>query len=83
MCIITAKARENRFRRFGHLHRADDGKLANDIMSSVVNGKRGRGRPRTKWKDNIKKDMQELNLTVEDAEEREQWRGRIRATSPD
>ena len=54
-----------------------------DIMSTVANGKRGRGRPRTRWKDNIIRDMQELNLTVEDAEEREQWRQRIQATSPD
>ena len=27
---------------------------------------------RTRWKDNIKRDMQELNLTAEDAENREQ-----------
>ena len=59
--------RENWLRWFGHLHRADCRKQAKDIMS--MNGKRGRGRPRTRWKDNIKKDMQELNLTGEDAEE--------------
>ena len=54
---------------FGHLHRAYDGKPAKDIISTVVNGKRGRERARTNWKDNIKKDMQKLNLTVEDAED--------------
>ena len=83
VCIIIAKPRENRLRWFGHLHRADYRKPAKDIMSVEVNGKRDRGRPRTRWKDNIKRDMQELNLTGEDAEERKQWRGRIRATDPD
>ena len=83
VCIITAKARENRLRWFGHLHRADYGKPAKDIMSLEVKGKRGRGRPRTRLKDNIKRDMQELNLSREDAEEREQWGQRIRATNPD
>ena len=82
LCVITAKARENRFRWFGHLNRADDGKRAQDIMSTVVNGRQGRGRPQMRWKDNVKRDMQELNLTVEDAEEREQWRRRIQVTNP-
>ena len=83
VCIITAKVRENRLRWFGHLHRADYGKPAKDIMSIEVKGKQGRGRPRTRWKDNIKRDMQVLSLTREDAEEREQWRRRIQATNPD
>ena len=83
VCIITAKARRNRPRWFGHLHRADYGQPAKDIMSIEVKGRRGRGRPRTRWKDNIKRDMQELSLTREDAEERERLRQRIRATNPD
>ena len=49
MRIITAKSRDNRFRWFGRLHRVDYGKPAKD--------KRGRGRPRTRWKDNIMIDM--------------------------
>eukprot|EP00795_Rhopilema_esculentum_P010546 gene10545-biopygen13072 len=57
MCIFTAKARENRLRWFGHLNRGDYGKLAKDIMSKEVNGKQGRGKPRTRWKDNIKRDI--------------------------
>eukprot|EP00795_Rhopilema_esculentum_P000116 gene116-biopygen6783 len=83
VCIIIAKARENRPRWFGHLQRADYRKPANDIMSIEVNGKRGRERPRMRWKDNIKRDMQELNLTGEYAEKRKQWKWRIRATNPD
>ena len=52
-------------------------------MSTVVNGKRGRGRPRTRLKDNIKRDKQELNLTAEDAENREQLRWWIGGTNRD
>ena len=44
VCFITSKARENRLRWFGHLQRADYGKPAKGIMSTVANGKRGRGR---------------------------------------
>ena len=80
-CIVPAKAMENRLKWFGHFHRADYGKLAKYTMSTVVNGKRDRGRLRTRWKDNMR-EMQELSLTVEDAEEREQWIQSIRATNP-
>ena len=83
LCVITVKARENRLCWFRYLHRADDGKLAKDIIYKVVDGKRGWGRSRTRWKDNVKRDMRELSLTVEDEEEREQWRRRIQATNPD
>ena len=65
VCIITAKARENRLRWFGHLHSVHYGQPAKDIMSIEVKGKGGRGRPRARWKDNIKRDMQELNLSRE------------------
>ena len=39
VCIITSKARENRLKWFGLLHRADYGKPAKDIMSLEVKGK--------------------------------------------
>ena len=42
VCIITATARENRLRWFGHLHRVEYRKPAKNIMSIEVNGKRGR-----------------------------------------
>ena len=55
VCIITAKARENRLRWFGHMHRAGYGKPAKDIKSTVDRDKRGRRRLRTRWMDNIER----------------------------
>ena len=81
VCVITEKARECRLKWFGHLHRTEDGTPAKD-MSRVIFGKRGRGRPRTRWKNNIKKDLRERNLTENDARDRQLWRSKIWATDP-
>ena len=70
-------------RWFGHLERARKGNLAKGIQSITVEGKRQRGRPRTRWKDNIKIDLRELNLTADLAGDREEWRRRIRAADLD
>ena len=43
-----------------------------------VPGKRSRGRPKQRWLDNIKNDLSERDLSGEEAQDRVQWRRRIR-----
>ena len=47
------------------------------IMEGRMEGTRPLGRPRNRWQDNIKKDMQRLGLRNEDAEDRQVWRDRL------
>ena len=81
VCVLKEKVRECRLRWFGHLQRTEDETPAKD-MSRVIIGKRGRGRPRARWKDNNKKDLRERYLTENDARDRQLWRSKIRATDP-
>ena len=42
-------------------------------MVMEVPGKRGRGRPKRRWFDNIKNDLTERELSGKDAQDRVQW----------
>jgi len=52
------------------------------VVDMIVPGKRQRGRTRGRWKDCIRRDMQELCITWEDAKDRTFWKSRIRAADP-
>ena len=45
-------------------------------------GKRKRGRPKTRFMDVVKEDMAEVEVTVEDTEDRNNWRWKIRCGDP-
>ena len=47
-----------------------------------VPGKRPWGRPRGRWMDGVRRDMQTLRITLEDAQDRTFWKLRIRAADP-
>ncbi|KIH61741.1 hypothetical protein ANCDUO_07980 [Ancylostoma duodenale] len=47
-------------------------------MDITVNGRRPRGRPKTRWLDRIAEDMRVLKLTGEDAFNRRKWRNHTR-----
>ncbi|XP_047501193.1 uncharacterized protein LOC125047125 [Penaeus chinensis] len=70
VCNIIERIRESRLRSFGNLERAQSGQPAKDM---TVEGNRGRGRQRIWWKDNIKRDLRELNLTMELVGNRKEW----------
>jgi len=42
-----------------------------------VEDKAGRGRDRKMWLDCVRRDMKELELTVDDTRDKEAWRGKI------
>ena len=47
-----------------------------------VDGRRRRGRPKFRWKDNVLKDMQEKGLREQDAQDRRRWRRLTRNSDP-
>ena len=47
-----------------------------------VGGQRSRGRQRKRWIDVVKHNMEDLQLNVEDAKNRVEWRKRTRVADP-
>ena len=79
---ITDVVRRSRMRWFGHLLRMDDKNKVKEMWKMSVPGKRRQGRPKMRWLDNIRKDMLEMGLKMEDAQNREFWRKKIHAPRP-
>ena len=48
-------------------------------MYENVKGRRPRGKPEKRWKDDIKEDMRHFQVTNEDVHNRRQWKARTRA----
>ena len=53
------------------------------VLMGKPEGKRTLGRPRCRWEDNIKMDLQEVGFGVTDwialAQDRDRWRARVNA----
>ena len=79
---LSVKLREGRLRWFGHVWRRDDQYVGKKVWNLRV-GTRGRGRPRIRWKDCVEEDMREQGVQPRDAEERLEWRRKIRTRNPD
>ena len=79
----SKKIQEARLRWFGHLHRrAGEEHVAREIMEMEVEGTRRRGRPKTRWKDNIDRDMKEKNINADMVNNRNVWRRLIHNGDP-
>ncbi|GFO19705.1 hypothetical protein PoB_004621000 [Plakobranchus ocellatus] len=49
------------------------------MLNLEVPGRRPRGRPKGRWRDGITRDMKQLHIEAEDAEDRSFWRKRTQA----
>ncbi|XP_063875044.1 uncharacterized protein LOC135108200 [Scylla paramamosain] len=76
------KAREARLRCFGHIRRSDEGYVGMRMLDMDLPGRRKRGRPKRRFMDAVKGDMQMVGVTEEGAEDRAHWRRVIRSGYP-
>ena len=72
---IQEKVREMRLHWYGHMQRMEENNKMRAIVVMIVPGKRPRGRRM----DCVRRDVQELQITPEDAQDRTFWKSRIRA----
>ena len=79
---INDKVREIRMRWFGHVARMKDGNPVKQTMRMAIPGRRPRGRPKKRWKDNIKEDMKHFGVKPEDALDRGFWRTMTKVAYP-
>ena len=81
---ITSYIRAQRLRWAGHVARMRDGSLVKSIAQGEPHGRRPVGRPRRRWRDNIRQDMELLEVENpsewwDAAQDRRQWRSRVKA----
>ncbi|TOF78419.1 hypothetical protein CGJ15_26585, partial [Vibrio parahaemolyticus] len=51
---VVQRAEEGLLRWFGHVERMERNRMTSRVYQSVVEGRRGRGRPRKGWREGVK-----------------------------
>jgi len=65
-----------------HVQRQEEDDCVKRILEANVGGQRSRGRQRKRWIDVVKYNREDLQLNVEDAENRVEWGRRTRVADP-
>ena len=80
---IVRVNKSRRLRWAGHVARMVGGRSAFKILTGKPTGKRPLGRPRRRWKDNIRMDLKEIGINagnwVDSAQDRDYWRALVNA----
>ncbi|KAL4132087.1 hypothetical protein QTP88_009302 [Uroleucon formosanum] len=77
---IVDKMSENRLRWLGYVMRREETSAVRVVMKMNVEMKRGRGRPKKRWLENIENDVKAFGLCIEDVKDRDKWR--FKTSSP-
>ena len=72
------KTKEARLRWYGHVRRKDDGYIGRRMLRWNCPRKSKRGTPKRRFMDAVREDMSVVEVTDEDAEDRTEWRWKIR-----
>ena len=80
---IVRVIKSRRMRWAGHVAHMGEGRGVYRVLVGKPEGKRPLGRPRRRWEDNIRMDLQEVGLGYADwtglAQDRDRWRGLVSA----
>ena len=79
---IRSKIQERRLNWYGHVMRREGEYVGRRVMAMKIPGHRSRGRPKFRWKDRLKEDMREKNLSVHQVGDREEWKRLSRNSDP-
>ena len=75
---IARVIKSRRLRWTVHVARMEEGRSAFKILTGKPTGKRPLGRPRRRWEDNIRMDLEEIGINagnwVDSAQDRNYWR---------
>ena len=80
---IVRVIKSRRLRWAGHVARMKEGRSAFKILKGKPTGKRPLGRPRRRWEDNIRMDLEEIGISagnwVDSPQDRNYWRALVNA----
>ena len=75
--------KSRRMRLAGHVRHMGEGRCVHRVLVGKPDGKRPMGRPRRRWEDNIKMDLQKVGRGCGDCmelvQDRDRWRALINA----
>ena len=78
---IVRVIKSRRLRWAGHVARMEEGRSLHKVLVGKREGKRPLGRPRCRWEDDIKMDLQEVGRGCGDwmelAKDRDRWRALV------
>ena len=78
---IVRVIKSRRMRWAGHVARMEEGRVVPKVLVGKPEGKRLLGRPRRRWEDNIKMDLEEVGRGcgdwIELTQDRDSWRGLV------
>ena len=82
--IIFGVIKYRRWRWAGHIVRMEEGRSALKILTGKPTGKRPLGRPRRRWEDNIRINLQKIGINagnlLDSAQDRYYWRAFVYGT---
>ena len=78
---FSGKVRERRLQWKGHVLRREQEYVGKRVQRMSV-GKRKKGRPRRRWRDCVKEDMEVVGVREEDAMDRGRWRRLVHTGNP-
>ena len=67
---LSKKMQERRLNWYGHILRSEDDHIGKQVMGMQVEGRRRRGRPKLRWKDRLREDMESKGMREEYAMEK-------------
>ena len=67
---------------FGHVQRRDHDNVAKSVLNTRIDGSRPRGRPKLRWMDRLKYDMNKNNIRPEWASYIESWFNMMKNVNP-
>jgi hypothetical protein len=82
---IVRMIKSRRMRWTGHVARMGEGRGVYRVLVGKPEGKRPLGRPRRRWEDNVRMDLQEVGCGCDEwiglAQDRDRWRALVSAVS--
>ncbi|KAL1457186.1 hypothetical protein WDU94_001844 [Cyamophila willieti] len=71
---VTKKIQERRLQWYGHVMRRDEDYVGKRVGGMEVEGRRARGRPKKRWENCIKKDLNDKGLNGDEFQNRAMWK---------
>ena len=82
-CKAGSKLRNARLRWYEHVKRREEDYVGKRMMEMAVPGRRKRGRPRRRWMDLVREDMERIGAREGDEVDQVKWRILSRCGDPE